>query len=281
MGIRRGPALMIGATLMFTMMVAAVKVVRQELGPFEVMVWRSAVSAPIAFAIAWPAGVLAVTNRRAMALRVVLGTSAMACFFTAAKGLLLADLSIIARLQPIFVAFLAPLVLGRAERSGGLIWGVLVAGLVGCGLIIGPDLQVGSSFGLYALAASVFSACAHVTVRHLGKSDDPRVIVFWFQIGACCLAFLLYVGVHGNALPVPPMHLWGWLAAVGLFATAGQILMTFAYKQEQASRVAAAGYAGPLFGLLGDVLVFGDWPAPLALLGGVLVVGAGLLLVLR
>ena len=43
-----------------------------------------------------------------MVVRCVLGFGAMTCFFTAAKGLSLADLSILAKLQPIVLAILAP-----------------------------------------------------------------------------------------------------------------------------------------------------------------------------
>jgi drug/metabolite transporter (DMT)-like permease len=57
--------------------------------------------------------------------------------------------------------------------------------------------------------------------------------------------------------------------------------MTFAYRAERAPTVAAATYAAPAFGIAIDGVVFAVYPTPLALLGGVIVVGAGLVLVLR
>lgn len=282
--IRRGPLYMLGATLFFTMMIGAVKIAREELGPFEVIVWRTLVSIPIALAMTRH---FAVQNRGFVALRVVLGFLAMASFFTAAKFITLGELAIVSRLQPIVVALLAPLLLGRSERSGRSLWVLLVMGLAGCGLIIWPKvdlaaegLSVAGVGGLWALAAVVFSAGAHVTVRHLGRlGERPGVIVLWFQIGAAILGAVGYWLLSGKPLPLPPMHLWPVLAAVGLFATLGQALMTRAYKVEQASTAAAASYAAPLFGLVGDVVAFQTFPEPVALVGGAIVIAAGLVLI--
>lgn len=283
---------MVLATLFFTIMVGAVKTVRQELEALEVIVWRSAISAPLAFLMClFPrrgtavedgaAKVFAIKARRVLTLRVLLGTGAMVCFFTSAKGLALADLSILSRLQPIVIAVLAPFVLGAAERSPARIWLLLGAGLFGSAMIIGPGLEVGNVYGLWALAATVLSAGAHLAVRRLGATDDPRAVVFWFQVGACAIAFSAYYAITGDWIAIPEARWWPWLATVGIFATLGQIAMTFAYKTERASRVAAASYAAPLFGLIADVFFFEGWPAPLALLGGIIVTAAGLALIWR
>ncbi len=276
----RGPLLMMLATLCFTVMVGAVKVARAELSALEVIVWRTAISAPLALSLCRKTGI-GVRAWRVLALRVALGTGAMFCFFTAAKGLAMADLSILSRLQPIAVALLAPLTLGAVERSSPRVRFALGAGLAGSALIVGPELRVGNVYGLWALAATLLSAGAHVAVRSLGSTDDPRVVVFWFQVGACTLAFTAHGTLTGSAIALPPLHLWGTLAAVGLFATLGQVAMTFAYKAAPAARVAAASYTAPLFGLAGDLLFFDGWPSPLALLGGLLVTAAGLSLVWR
>ncbi len=276
----RGPLLMMLATLCFTVMVGAVKVARAELGALEVIVWRTAISAPLALVLCRRTGV-GVRAWRVLMLRVALGTGAMVCFFTAAKGLAMADLSILSRLQPIVVALLAPLTLGAVERSSRRVRLALGAGLVGSALIIGPDLEVGNVYGLWALAATFLSAGAHVAVRRLGSTDDPRIVVFWFQVGACALALSTHGVLTGSPISLPPAHLWGPLVAVGLFATLGQIAMTFAYKAAPAARVAAASYTAPLFGLVGDLLYFDGWPSPPALLGGLLVTAAGLTLVWR
>ncbi|HJL05708.1 MAG TPA: DMT family transporter [Polyangiaceae bacterium LLY-WYZ-15_(1-7)] len=275
---RKGPALMLLATAMFTAMVACVKVARDEMGPLEVIVWRAVFSVPLTLLLVRKIG-FRVKAKKVLALRILLGFGAMVCFFTSTRGLNLGDLSIISRLQPIVVAFLAPIALGSAEKASGKIWGLLLLGLLGCALIIGPGLQVGNVYGLWALAATMFSAGAHLAVRKLGATDDPRKVVLYFQAGACVLALGAHAGMTGELLPLPPAHLWWALGGVGLFATLGQVAMTYAYQAERASVVAAASYAAPVFGMVADVLFFDGWPTGTALLGGAIVVGAGLVLV--
>jgi len=275
---RRGPLLMFGATAAFTVMVAAVKVAREELGPLEIILWRSAVSVPIALVLALRVG-LRFHNPKVLGFRVLFGFAAMLGFFTAAKGLALGDLAIIGRTQPILVALMAPLWLGKGERSTKLLWVLLIAGMGGCALIVGPELRVGSTFGLWALGAACCSAMAHLAVRRLGATDHPYVIVFALQASVGVLALFALLAIDG-ALPAwPPAHLIGPLALTGLMAIAGQLCLTQAYKIEKASTVAAASYAAPVFGMAADLVLWGALPSVWAIAGGVLVVGAGLVLV--
>lgn len=269
---------MFGATAAFTIMVGAVKLAREELGPLEIILWRSAVSMPIAFVLATRVG-LRFHNPKVLAFRVLFGFAAMLGFFTAAKGLALGDLAIIGRTQPILVALMAPLWLGRSERSTGLLWVLLIAGMAGCALIVGPELQVGSTFGLWALGAACASAMAHLAVRRLGATDHPYVIVFALQASVGVLALFGILAMHGQLPGWPPAHLIGPLVLTGVMAIAGQLCLTHAYKIEKASTVAAASYAAPVFGMLADLVVWGALPSAWALAGGVLVVGAGLVLV--
>ena len=280
--VRIGAVFGVASTLCFTVMVALVKICREELGALEIIHWRCLVAVPFAFFVARRVG-LVLHNRRIFALRLVLGFTAMVCFFTAAKGLPIANLSLISRLQPILIALMAPLLLG--ERSSRLVWAVMACGLVGCGVLIWPevDLDAGLSesgvFALWALGAAVFSAGAHMALRKLGSTDVPATIVFWFQVGVFFLAGGLLLATGGWR--IPPQDLWLPLAGVGLCATAGQIAMTAAYRAEKASLVAATSYMAPLWGALLDVAIFAIVPGWEVLVGGVLVIGAGLALVFR
>ena len=129
------------------------------------------------------------------------------------------------------------------------------------------------------MASSVFSAGAHIALRGL-KDEHSGVVVFWLQIAVFSMALVLLVATKG-AVKLPAMHLWPALAGVGLFATAGQILMTKAYAADAASRVAAVRFIGPVWGVAGDVLFFGGWPQAHVWFGGILVVSAGLAVTMR
>jgi drug/metabolite transporter (DMT)-like permease len=273
----RGVLLMIGATLAFTAMVGFVRVARQDLSTIEVMAWRGAVALPLAAGLAWRPG-FQLINQRVFALRAALGFFAMYSFYTAAKGLSLADMTLITRTQPILLALLAPVVLGRSERPPRRIWVLLVLGVVGTAVLIAPDLQVGSTWALWAILATVFSAGAHLAVRKLGQTDHPAAIVFWFQAVVVVIGFGALWAGGGVSVPAPA--LWPWLVGAGVAATAGQILMTSAYRAEKAAVVGAASYTGPVWGVAGDAVFFATLPGLTELIGGGIIVAAGLWLVL-
>lgn len=280
LSIRRGPLLMAGAALAFTLMIALVKHARTELEATEIMVWRSVVGVPLAF-IGMRGLRLRPVAARLLLLRVVLGFSAMLCFFTAAKGLALAEQSLIGRIQPLLVAVLAPVFLGADEKAASRTWGALLLGLLGCVVLLAPGLQGGSIWGLWAVGSAIFSAAAHTTLRALGRTDHPAVVVLWFQIGITPLALLLHLATTGAMPALPPVDLWPAIAGVGALAVLGQSLMTRAYQLDRAATVAGAEYSGPLWAILLDLLIWRAEPGWHILAGGLIIVGAGLMVLLQ
>lgn len=273
-----GPLLMVAASLALVIMTALVKIAREELSGAEIVLWRGVLSAPVLLVLARGEG-LRLRAPGAFALRLLFGFGAMVAFATAARGLSLLDLNLVGKLRPILIAVAAPLVLGRRERAGGPEWASVGLGFAGCALIVGPDLAVGSWYGVWALLAVALSSAAHISLRALGGTDRALPIVFWFHLGIAALALPTLL-LARTGLRLPPARLWPVLVGVAAFATVGQLLMTRAYALDTAPTVAAATYVGPVWSLLGDMAVFGTVPSPAAVAGGALVVGASLWLVL-
>jgi len=271
---------MVLTTLAFTAMIGLVKVARAELSAAEVVFWRGFVGIPIA-ALGLRGLRLAPANRPVLALRIGLGFCAMICFFTAAKGLPLADHALYSKLHPLLVGILAPLALGAGERPGSRTWGALVFGLVGCGVLLGPEVQGGGLWGLWALAAAAFSAGAHVCLRRLGETDHPAVVVLCFQLAIAPLSLLLVLVQDGGLPGLPPVELWPVLAGVAVFAVLGQTMMTRAYQLDRAAVVAGAAYTSPLWAGLADAVFFETLPSWTTLVGGMLIVGSGLAVILQ
>lgn len=270
-----GPILMFLAQVAFTVMVVFVKIAREELSTFEVALWRSVVAVPVLMVLyrnlSWH-----IRDRKLIVLRVVFGFGALCSFFAAAKGLYIADLSLISKIQPILVAVLAPILIGSSEKASPKLWGLMAIAMVGCVILLAPSLEVGSKYGLFAVLASVFSAHAHIFIRRL-RMEHPGIIVLWFQSGTGILSLLACLLTLGT-IPLPPNHLWLPLVGVGVMATLGQLLMTLAYKRTKAATVAIASYAGPLVAVGADVVAFNVFPTWNVYIGGSIVVLAGVLL---
>ena len=270
-----GPVLMFLAQVAFTIMLVFVKIVRQELSIFEVAFWRSLVAVPILMImyrkVSWN-----VNDRQTIVLRVLLGFCALCCFYGAAKGLPIADLSLISKIQPILIALLAPILIGKSEKASHQLWGLMALAMIGCAILLAPSLEIGSQYGLLAVLAAIFSAHAHILIRIL-KDEHPGVIVLWFQAGSGIMAFLIALCTL-EEIHLPPSHLYWPLVGVGLMAILGQLFMTLAYKHTKAATVAIASYSGPLVAVCADIIAFGIFPTWNVYVGGSIVVLAGILL---
>lgn len=269
---------MVAAVALFSVMAGLVKIGTTSYGyhPLELVLWRSLTSLPPAFLLAQ--GRLHVTSRNWLLARCLFGFVAMLSWFTASRGLFVGELSVLSRLQPIFVGVMAPLLLGQSERGGAGLWTATGLGLLGSIILISPDLasfeveRLGAA-GLAVLAAGT-SALAHTCLRALGATDDPRTIVFWFQLAVGIIAAVLVL-VTGLPLTLPPVEHLPVLLGIGLFAVSGQLMLTAAYRAGQAQRVATASYIGPVLGFAFDAVVFGAVPTVAAATGALVVLAAG------
>ena len=277
---RRGPLYMTAAGLVFTVMFALVKATREQLGAFDLVFWRGLTAGVVAYALALHgAGSIRVQRRALLAVRTLFGFAAMSCSFAAAKELGVGDLLLIAKMQPLLIAILAPALLGEGERAGVWVWLMLAAGLAGGVMLIAPDLALGSIYGLLAVLGAVFAAGAKLGVRALVRDDDVRVVVFYFQAGAAVLAVAALLVTEGRLPALPPASWWPHIAGIGVTAAVGQVLRTQAYYHDSAAVVAAATYTAPIWGVLADIFVFATAPDWNILAGGLLILGAGLVLI--
>ena len=120
----------------------------------------------------------------------------------------------------------------------------------------------------------MISATAYLQVAALARAGEPEIrIVFYFSIGGSVFGLLttIYSGIHG--------HTWKGaltLLAVGVLATVAQLMMTRAYGTGRALVNASLQYLGIAFSFAYGVLLFNDRVTWMALLGMILIVGAGL-----
>lgn len=273
-GEAKGPLLMIAASAAFTAMICIVKIARTwDFGSLELMGWRSFVAIPILLVVsrAWR-----IQRVGRLVARCGFGFCAMFCFYSASEGLGIAELSILTKLQPLLIAFLAPLIYGASEQPGRGVWMALALGAVGTVVLVSPSLgaePVVLRSLLAGAGAACFSAFAHLALRGL-KEEDPQAVVFWFQL-AIGAAVGAAVWLLPTALHTPTGSQLLPLMGIGVFALVGQLLMTRAYAAATAPRVSTAGYVAPLLGFVADAVVFGRTPSLTAAVGGVLIIASG------
>jgi drug/metabolite transporter (DMT)-like permease len=271
-----GIVLRLVATLLFTLMALAVRLASFDAPVGQVVFFRSFVAlAPILAYMAWrgqlPTGLR--TSRPVGHLhRSMLGGAAMVFSFISLAHLPLVLATALGFLAPLLVVPAAIIVL--RERPGPVVIAASVLGFLGILLMLmpamqGPALDRATLIGVAAgLAMAAVTAAAKVQIKALTATEQPGTIAFYFAV-VCSLIGLAsapfgWVTPSGGALAL--------LIASGLFGGLAHIAMTEALARAPASTLAPFEYTALIWAFLFDALFFALLPAPLALVGAMVIV---------
>lgn len=217
--------------------------------------------------------------------RGVVGVCAMGLGFFALTRLPLPEAITLNYAQPLLVVVFSSIFLGEVIRVYR--WSAVAVGLVGVLIISWPELTLlssGAALGdqevlgvIAALVAAAISAVAMLLVRNLVQSEPTATIVLWFSVTASVLALFSLPFGWQSLTPVQA----SLLIAAGFCGGLAQILMTAAYRHAEASVVAPFEYTSMLLGIVVGYLAFGDVPTVHMLIGGSIVVAAGIFIIWR
>ncbi|WP_315858584.1 DMT family transporter [Cyanobium sp. L1E-Cus] len=250
---------MVASALSFSLMGVCVKQVGGRIPVAEVVFARAIVSVALSWWLLHRAGIPAWGKRRWLLIwRGAIGTAALVCVYAALAALPLAAATVLQYLYPPFTALLAWLMLG--EPIGKRVLAAMALGWLGVLLVAQPAglLQGGATLALVpvliAVAGALFTAFAYVSVRSLGTSEHPLVIVFYFPLVALPLSLPLVA--LNPVLPTPAELLW--LVGVGVFTQLGQVYLTRSLTALPAARATAISYVQVLFAGGWGWLLFGE-----------------------
>jgi drug/metabolite transporter (DMT)-like permease len=270
---------MLVAVACFSVMDAMLKLLAQHYPALQVAFVRGAAALPFALAPVLLRNRLArlkPVNLRLHLLRGALSVVMLASFVLAVRETSLASTYAIFMCAPLLVAALSAPLLG--ERVAGAQWGAIGVGLAGVLLMLKPGGDRWATAGaLWAVLAVVTYTLSVVTLRLLARTDTTESMVVWFTVMLATGAGLLSIpgwrelqGVH-----VPLM------AGVGLSGALGQHFITVAFRSAPAATVTPFEYTALVWGVGLDVAIWSVWPTTVTLLGGGLVIAAGLYVIER
>lgn len=219
------------------------------------------------------------THKAMLCLRGFFGSMGLFFYFLAIEGLTLGDTQILSQLSAFFMCILSPLFLEeRLPRQA-------IPGLVSiaAGTLCVVQIWNFNAFNLYAvfgIACGFFSAAAYIVISRLAEKGfrSNTEIVFYFQIFSILIGLFL---MKGNFI-WPRGAQWLWVAGLGLFALAAQMLMTWALQHANSLIVSFLMYSEILFHALfgwffwNEVLSSWSWFG-----GAMIVIGSVMLLVFK
>ena len=247
----RAAVLMLGSTVLFALMVVAIRLASATLHTFEIAFFRNffGLLAAAPLILRHGPGFLKTTQFPRYLFRCVIGICSMLAGFWAIGHLPLAQAVSLSYSTPLFVTLAAAAMLNERVRARR--WTAVVLGFVGVLVIVRPGTAEFTADAMIAVLAAVMSALVAIQIKQLSQVDKADTIVFW--------TYALWVPM--SLLPAlldwrwPLGVVWLWLAAIGILGTGGQLFWTRALKLGEVSALTPISFMQlPIVGLFGWLL---------------------------
>jgi len=282
----RGIFLKVASVTIFVTMASLIKAASVEVPPGEAVFFRSLFAIPVIMAWLTMQGHLHDGLKTAHPLahvwRGLIGTAAMGLGFAGLGLLPLPEVTAIGYAAPLLVVILAAMFLGEEVRIFRL--SAVALGLIGVLIVLSPRMtvietaDVRQTLGAFlVLGSAMFAALAQVFVRKMVQVESTAAIVFYFSVTATLLSMLTIP--YGWVMPSGKVLVM--LIMAGLFGGVGQIFLTSAYRHADVSVIAPFEYASMLLAIMSGFFFFNEVPTLPTLVGGLLIILAGVLIIYR
>jgi drug/metabolite transporter (DMT)-like permease len=157
-------------------------------------------------------------------------------------------------------------------------WVAVIVGFIGVLIMARPipgEMNVpGVTFGILAAFGA---AGAMVAIRQIADTERGPTIVFYFTLGG------VIVGLVGSAVHwvTPDPLTLSMLILAGVIGGIGQLLLTEALRAAPIGVVAPFDYTQLVWAAILGLVLWGELPHPLTLVGAVIVAGSGVYILHR
>ncbi len=271
------------ATLLFATMGVCVKLASSDYSAGEIVMYRGLIGVAMVTGLVLARGLSLRTAVPAMHFwRSLTGVTALLLWFYAIGKLPLPTAMTLNYMSSVWMALflIGGSVLMVSRRVDGRLVACVLAGFLGVALVLRPSMhQEQAWYGLAGLLAGTLAAMAYLQVTALGRAGEPEYrIVFYFSLAGALAGALVHWAEQWHQPTVWHAHTargLGLLLAVGLLATTAQLLMTAAYRRGKTLVNASLQYLGIVFSCLYGVWIFEEPLQLAAILGMLLIIGAG------
>ena len=233
--------------------------------------------------IAWREGRggFAVPHMAVQATRGLSLATASLLFFLSIHIMPLAEATAISFANPAIIALLSALFLG--ERIGNWSWLGMVLASAGVIAVLRPNVALLGWAAMMPLVAAFAMAAFFMLNRASANHVSPLAAQFWAAAWAAPVLTVVAVLGHVSgaailAVSVPDWTIIARCAFVAITATSAHYLVFMGTMRASAASIAPASYVQILVALGLGVILFGDWPDAVGIVGTLCIIAAGLLL---
>lgn len=273
----RGILLMVLATAMFMGMHGVIRHASADIHPFVVAFYRNFVSllllAP--WIVRFGARLLRTSRPQVHLLRGGINVISMLCFFYALGITPLAEVTALSFTAPLFATLGAVLFLGEKMRIRR--WSALVVGFIGTLVILRPGFaEIGLGQMLIVFSSALW-ACALLIIKIQARTESSLTITLYMAIIMTPLSLL--AAIPHWSWPDPGML--GWLVAVGVLGTAGQVALAQSFREAEATVVMPFDFLKLIWAATIGFLAFGEVPDGWTWVGGTVIFASSVYIAYR
>tara|TARA_B100000609_G_scaffold157959_1_gene129313 strand:- start:118 stop:993 length:876 start_codon:yes stop_codon:yes gene_type:complete len=270
-----GAALMTCCVLAYVLNDAVMKLLFADIDFFQAIFLRGLVSLPPLLVLALMTKTLlqkySAKNQRFMIIRILAEIGTTVTFLTALKHMPLANVTAILQSLPLAITMAAAIFLG--EPVGWRRWSAICLGFTGVLIIIRPGLAGFNSYSLLALAAVLLLTVREISTRQLDKKIPTVTVALSTTLGITAFAALMLIGDEWAEINFVS---WSLIIAAAAAVTVATLLSVVAMRTGDIGFVSPFRYTS-LIGAIGlGILLFGEWPDGITLLGAVIIAFAGI-----
>ena len=286
----RGIVFMFIASIASAFMGGFVKVISQTLPSVEVVFFRNVLGLIFVLISFYSIPLVQKGGKPWLLLfRGLMGFMALLSFFYLMAHIPLGEAVTYNATFPLFIALFALLFLKESVHKAVVV--AIILGFTGIIFIAQPQGMALDRYMLLGLFSGMATALSYTSVRELRQFYDLRMIMLSFMGVGTVLPLVFMVITPSLSLSndwdlmfsnfkMPSGIEWGYLLAMGIFATLSQWFITKAYELTKAGIVGVISYSNILFSLIVGITLGDDIPNMLTFLGIGLVIGSGVLVVL-
>ena len=269
-------AWMTGAVASFTAMAVAGRELAGDLDTFEIMFYRSVAGFLFIAAVVYrdTKGFAQISPDRPMlhVWRNIVHFAAQNLWFYGVAVIALSELVALEFTNPIWVAVLAPFLLGERLTTPRILAAVL--GFLGVLVIAQPGYSTFELGHAAGLGAALGFALNTMLTRQIMNHDTVLCVLFWMTASQAVMGLILALP---GGIPAITMAMLPWISIIAVCGLTAHYALTSALEAAPATIVAPMEFARlPVVAIIG--MVFYDEPLVLAVaLGATLIVVANLL----
>ena len=270
-----GAALMTCCVLAYVLNDAVMKLLFADIDFFQAIFLRGLVSLPPILILALMTNTLlqkySAKNQRLMIIRILAEIGTTVTFLTALKHMPLANVTAILQSLPLAITMAAAIFLG--EPVGWRRWSAICVGFTGVLIIIRPGLAGFNSYSLLALAAVILLTVREISTRQLDNKVPTVTVALSTTLGITAFAALMLIGTEWAEINFVS---WSLIIAAAAAVTVATLLSVVAMRTGDIGFVSPFRYTS-LIGAIGlGILLFGEWPDGITLLGAAIIAFAGI-----